>query len=134
MDKPGWNFWPVVILGLLWNLMGCMNYVSQSNPDVVATMPESYQLLIDGRPAWATGAFAISVFGGAVGCILMLLRRAVSVPVLAISLLGTAVVLIHAVMVSGLTSQVVTTTGMSVVVAIILLWTAQSARGRGWLG
>lgn len=134
MDKPGWNFWPVVILGLLWNLMGCMNYVSQSNPDVVATMPESYQLLIDGRPAWATGAFAISVFGGAVGCILMLLRRAVSVPVLAISLLGTVVVLIHAVMVSGLTSQVVTTTGMSVVVAIILLWTAQSARGRGWLG
>lgn len=133
MDKPGWNFWPIVILGLLWNLMGCMNFISQMNPDVVAAMPESYQVLIAARPAWATGAFGLAVFGGAVGCILMLLRRTVAVPVLTLSLLGTAVVLVHTVMASGLTGQVVTATGMSVIVAIVLLWTAQSAKGRGWL-
>lgn len=133
MDKPGWNYWPVVILGLLWNLMGCMNYITQSNAELVATLPESYQALIVGRPAWATAGFALGVFGGAVGCILLLLRRKVAIPVLVISLLGVAVTLAHSVMVAGLQMDVILSTGMSLVVAAILLWVAQSAKGRGWL-
>jgi len=133
MDKPGLNFWPLVILGLLWNLMGCMNFISQGNADVVATMPESYQALIAARPGWATATFAISVFGGAVGCILLVLKRKVAFQVLIFSLFGTALTLLHVVMAVGLRMDVIMSTGLSLVVAAILLWTAYSAKERGWL-
>ncbi len=132
-SKPGLNYWPIVILGLVWNLMGCLNFIGQSDPDVVAAMPEAYQAVIADRPAWATAAFAIAVFGGAVGCILLLLRRAVAVQVLILSLFGVGVTLIHAILAAGLSAQVLTSTGMSLVVAAILLWVAQMAKGRGWL-
>ncbi|MEL6682110.1 MAG: hypothetical protein AAFQ09_05630 [Pseudomonadota bacterium] len=133
MEKPGWNYWPVVILGLLWNLMGCLNYLMQSSAEAVANLPESYQMLITDRPVWATAGFAIAVFGGAVGCIVLLLRRKVAIQILILSLIGTALTLVHAIMVVGLRMDVIMSTGLSLVVAAILLWTAQTAKGRGWL-
>ncbi len=133
MEKPGWNYWPVVILGLLWNLMGCLNYIMQTNSAAVENLPESYQALIVGRPAWATAAFAIAVFGGAVGCILLLLRRKVAGPVFVISLIGVALTLMYSIMVAGFSMDVVLSTGMSLAVAAVLLWTAHLAKGRGWL-
>ena len=42
--KPHFSFWVVAGAGLVWNLMGCLNYIMQANPDTVAQMPEVYQL------------------------------------------------------------------------------------------
>ena len=67
LAKPHFSFWIFAAVGLLWNLMGCLNYIMQANADVVAQMPELYQAIIAARPAWATAAFAIAVFGGAAG-------------------------------------------------------------------
>jgi hypothetical protein len=39
-------------------------------------MPETHRAIIDTRPAWATGEFAVAVFGGALGCLLLLLKKA----------------------------------------------------------
>ena len=66
MNKPHLSFWLIAAAGLAWNLMGCVNYITQTNPENVARMPEIYQVIIAGRPAWATFAFAIAVFGGAI--------------------------------------------------------------------
>ena len=129
MHKPHFSYWIVAGLGLLWNLGGCMNYIMQTNPDTVATMPELYQLIINGRPAWATGGFAIAVFGGAVGCILLLLRRAVAVPVLIISLAGVGLTLIYTLRVVGMVPSMM----MSVLVALALLWYATIVKRKGWL-
>ena len=63
LAKPHFSFWIFAAVGLLWNLMGCLNYIMQANADVVAQMPELYQAIIAARPAWATAAFAIAVFG-----------------------------------------------------------------------
>lgn len=130
--KPGWNYWPIVILGLVWNLMGVMNYITQTSAESVAAMPDAYRTLIETRPAWATAAFAVAVFGGAVGCILLILRRSVAVPVLQLSLLGVAVTMAHAI-ISAPNTQVLIGTAMSLIVAIVLLWVATLARARGWL-
>ncbi|WP_341368086.1 hypothetical protein [Yoonia sp. BS5-3] len=73
-EKPTWSYWSVAAMGLLWSVMGCLNF----KDDCVAQMPQSYHNLIAQRPFWATAAFAFAVFGGAVGCILLLLRRAVA--------------------------------------------------------
>ena len=133
MEKPKLSYWLIAGLGLIWNLMGCMNYIVQTNAEGVARMPEAYQALILSRPAWATAAFAIAVFGGAVGCILLLLRRRVAVYVLILSLIGTAVTLAQAVGFEGFSSQVMMSTGMAFLVSVVLWWTGRTADRAGWL-
>ncbi|MCF2869882.1 hypothetical protein L0664_02265 [Octadecabacter sp. G9-8] len=129
MTKPHFSFWVVAVLGLLWNLGGCLNYIMQTNPDNVAQMPEVYQVIINGRPAWATGAFMIAVFGGAVGCILLLLRRNVAAYALLVSLMGVLVTAVFTVQVAGIVPSVL----LSVLVASALLWYSTFARRAGWL-
>jgi hypothetical protein len=70
-----WSFWAIGAAALIWNVLGCMNFFSQMNAEAVAGMPESYRAIVESRPAWATGAFAIAVFGGALGGLLLLLRK-----------------------------------------------------------
>lgn len=130
MQKPHLSFWIVAIAGLIWNLMGSMNYIMQTNPETVAQMPDVYQMIINGRPSWATGGFAIAVFGGSVGCILLLLRKNVAVPVFMLSLAGIVLTVIHATMLVGMVPSSI----LSVLVGGALLWYATIARRKNWLG
>lgn len=127
--KPHFSFWIIAALGLLWNLMGCLNYVMQTNADFVAQMSEAYQVIINGRPAWATAAFALAVFGGAVGCILLLLRRRVAGAVLVLSLIGIIGTAVFTAMLIGVVPSVL----MSILVGAALLWYATIAQRKGWL-
>ena len=127
--KPPVAFWLTAVIALIWNLMGCWNYILQKDADVVAQMPEVYQLIISNRPAWATGAFALSVFGGAVGSILMLLQRRVALPVFVLSLLGSLGTLYFTVRVFGLEPA----TGSAVLMSVALVWFAAIAGRKGWL-
>src|SRR6266705_3344877 len=70
-----WSFWAIGAVALIWNVMGIMNFFWQMNADTLAAMPELHRSIAEGRPAWATGAFAIAIFGGALGCLLLLLRK-----------------------------------------------------------
>lgn len=58
-------------------------------------MHESYRAIIEGRPAWATGAFAIAVLGGALGCLLLLLRKSAAYYLFIASLLDAIVTMTH---------------------------------------
>ena len=49
--KPHWSFWVVCVIALIWNAMGCMNFIMQMNPETVANFPESAKSLIASRPA-----------------------------------------------------------------------------------
>ncbi|MEP2889462.1 hypothetical protein [Tateyamaria sp.] len=127
--KPHFSFWVVAALGLFWNLMGCLNYVTQANPEAVAQMPPVYQAIINGRPDWATAGFAIGVFGGAVGCILLLLRKRVALPVFILSGAGVLLMGVFTLSIVG----VVPSIALSILVAIALLWYASIVRRFGWL-
>ncbi len=70
-----WSFWAIGAIALIWNVMGVINLFVQMNPDVLTAYRESERAIVEGRPAWATGGFAIAVFGGALGCLLLLLRK-----------------------------------------------------------
>ena len=63
--------------------------------DFVQSMPENHQAIIVGRPAWATGGFALGVFGGALGCILLIKLNRLSLPVFYISLAGIVLTMVH---------------------------------------
>ena len=127
--RPPFMFWAIAVVGVLWNFIGCWNYILQTNPEAVAQMPEVYRFVVENRPSWATGAFAISVYGGAVGCILMVLRRPVALALLIISLLGSIATFYFSFRVLGVEPA----TASALLMSIALVWFAQLATKRGWL-
>ncbi|WP_299732885.1 hypothetical protein [uncultured Tateyamaria sp.] len=129
MVKPHFSFWIIAVLGLVWNLMGCLNFITQMNADAVAQMPEIYQLIITARPLWATLAFGFAVFGGALGCILLLLRRRMASVGFLVSLLAIVVTVIQTVLVVGMAPSTI----LSVLVGVALFWYATIAARAGWL-
>jgi|COG998Drversion2_1049125.scaffolds.fasta_scaffold56322_2 Ca2+/Na+ antiporter len=93
--KLHWSFWVVCIIGLVWNAGGAVNYLMQTNMEFVSSMPATHQAIIVGRPIWATGGFAIGVFGGVLGCIFLLLKRRSSINIFLMSLIGIIVTMVH---------------------------------------
>ena len=130
-----WSFWTIGAVALIWNAMGVINFFAQMNPDVLAAYRESERVIAEGRPAWATGAFAIAVFGGALGCLLLLLRKSAAYYLFIASLLGVIVTMIHTLGVGidfGL-GEILGIILMPLVVAAFLIWYSKQAEGRGWI-
>jgi hypothetical protein len=85
--------WVIGILSLLWNCFGCYDYLmtnlknqaylAQFNPDILAYM--------DKLPAWTTGFWALGVWGGLAGAVLLLMRSRYAVWLYGVSLIGAVV-------------------------------------------
>jgi hypothetical protein len=128
-----WSFWIISVVTLIFNVMGVINYFAQMNADTLASFPESYRLIIEGRPAWATGAFAIAVFGGSLGCLLLLLRKSAAFYVLIASLFGVIVTMMHIFGVAGFSSfEIWIGVLMQLVVTAFLIWYSKLAERKGW--
>lgn len=86
---PTW-FWTVAILGLAWNIFGIIQFLPTVQGTVGSLMSngmtkEQAELYVS-LPSWMTVAFATGVFGGVLGCLLLLLRSPWSRVVFAVSL------------------------------------------------
>jgi hypothetical protein len=129
-----WSFWVICVVALIFNVMGVVNYFAQMNADSLASFPESYRPIIEGRPAWATGGFAIAVFGGALGCLLLLLRKSAAFYVLIASLFGVIVTMMHIFGVTGFSSfEIWMGVLIQLVVAAFLIWYSKLAERKGWI-
>jgi hypothetical protein len=119
----------VAILGLLWNLFGCYAYLQ-----TVGALPGGEAMAASPMPAWVTGAFAISTFGGALGCVGLLMLMGWSRLLLVISLLA---VLAQDVWAFGLANAPAEGGPVLPIVvnliAIGLAWVAHDAGKKGWL-
>jgi len=138
-SKPKTWFWIVSALALVWNLMGVMAYIGQvmMPPEALDALPEAEQAYYASVPSWATGAFAIAVFGGTLGCLLLLLRRKWATPVLIVSLAGILVQMFHSFVIAN-SIEVFGPGGMImpimiVAIAIGLIWFSRKATANGWL-
>lgn len=132
-----WSFWLIGAATLIWNAMGAMNFLMQMNPDAIASYPDSHRAIIEGRPAWATVGFAIAVFGGALGCLLLLLRKSIAYYVFIASLIGVVVTMAHTIGVikSGVSFspfEIVMMMVMPVVLAAFLTWYSKWCQGKAW--
>lgn len=116
---------------LLYNIAGVINFIAQMNADSVATMPEAYRALIEGRPAWATGAFAVAVFGGVLGCLLLLVKKSAARNVFIASLFGAAMTMVHILGVGSL--EFVIGNAIQVLVTAFLIWYSMRVRAKGWI-
>jgi hypothetical protein len=130
-----WSFWVIGAIALIWNVGGVINYFVQMNPDMLAAYRESERAIIEGRPAWATGAFAIAVFGGAFGCLLLLLRKSAAYYLFIASLLGVIVTMIHTlgVGVDFVLGEILGIILMPLVVVAFLIWYSKQAERKGWI-
>ena len=130
-----WSFWLISILMLIWNVMGCINFFVQMNPEMISSYRESEQAIIQGRPIWATVAFAIAVFGGALGCIFLILKKSVAFYIFIASLLGVVVTTVYTLGV-GIdfgTGEIISIIFMPVAVAAFLIWYSKYAESKGWI-
>ena len=133
-----WSFWVIGTVLLIWNVMGVINFFMQMNAGALAAMSEAQRAIIEGRPAWATGAFAIAVFGGALGCFLLLLRKSAATYLFIASLLGMIVHMIPYLGMAGSTInfgpvEISMFILMPLVVAAFLIWYSKQAESKGWL-
>jgi hypothetical protein len=138
-NKPATWFWVVGVLSLIWNLMGVFAYITQvtMSPEALQALPDEERALYESAPSWATGAFAIAVWGGALGCLLLLLRRKLATPILIISLAGIVVQMYYNLFISN-SMEVYGPGGMIrpimvIAIAIFLIWFARKATANGWL-
>ena len=138
VSPPVW-FWIVAAICLVWNLLGVMAYISQvtMSPEDLAALPEAERLFYESRPAWATAAFAIAVWGGALGSLTLLLRKSFAFHLLLASLIGILVQMFHSFFISN--SFEVFGPGraimpiMVIVIGIALVWFTRSSKTKGWI-
>ena len=138
VGRVHWSFWAIGAVALLWNVMGIMNLLWQMNSENLAAMPELHRAIAESRPSWATAAFALAVFGGAVGCLLLLFRKRAASSVLIASFVG---MIVHMFSYFGITnsavsfgpSDIILIVVMPIAVAAFLIWYAKRAASKGWI-
>jgi hypothetical protein len=88
-------------------------------------------------PPWVTGAFAVAVFGGALGCVGLVMLKSWSKLLLLVSLLGVLAMDVWMFVLSGLGGTMrnaeMAVTACVVVIAVLLVWLSYSADRKGWL-
>ena len=138
-NKPTTAFWVIAVVALIWNLMGVMAYLGQAymTDEALAALPEAERVFQENYPAWATAAFAIAVFGGAIGCILLLLRKKMATTLFIVSLIGVLVQMAYNFMMSK-AAEVYGPGGMIMPVMVILIgfflvWYSKQSTTKGWL-
>ncbi len=139
-SKPNVWFWIISIVGLIWNGFGAMNYLAQttmSDAQKAAYTPEQLTI-VEANPAWVTGAFALAVWGGVLGCIALLLRKKWAKPVLLVSLIGIIAQMSYGWFMTNSVEAFGTVMGIVLPVLVIIIGIglylfAKSGIRKGWL-
>lgn len=128
-SQPGVWFSVVALVGLLWNIVGALQFVNSLTATEAsmkgAMMTPEQVAVITALPAWVTLVFGIGVATSLLGSVLMYLRHRGTMPTLIVSLLAF-ILLSIAYAIFGVfaaigTQQIVTMT-VVVVAAAALVW------------
>lgn len=140
MTKPSWLFWVVSVLALLWGAFGVFDFymTTTGNEEYLKDFPPEMIGWIQGFPLWRVILWAFAVGAALVGAVLMLMKRALAVPVL---WAGIAAMLIgfvgHDLLMAdgaayygqaGLIASIII-----VAISIAIAWYAGRAKGLGYL-
>jgi hypothetical protein len=134
------HLWIVGILATLWNAFGCYDYymTQTANQTYLAKFPADMIAYMNGLPAWLTAAWAVGVWGGLAGSVLLLVRSRYSVWAFALSLIGAVVGLGYQMFMTAMPASM--KAGMMgimpwviIVIAAFLHWYSWSAEKKGLL-
>jgi len=124
---PGW-FWIVAGVAVAWEAFGCYIYVSQSlAPD--GQREGGYADMV----SWQWGVFALAVWSGLIGAVLLVMRSRWATALLLVSLLAAAVQYGVAAAQGGIAAEARPIAVAVLVVGVALVIFASRARRAGWL-
>lgn len=137
--KPNTSFWIIAVIALLWNLMGVFQFLSATVllDTLRETATAEQMAVMDTLPSWYAIVFAIAVFTGLLGAILLLVRRKIAVPVFLISLVAVLIQMGYWVFateimdVEGPTAIIMPL--IVITIAIFLYYYSKGAAQKGWL-
>ena len=131
----GW-FTIAAMASVLFMALGCAMYLMHVLTDP-ATLPPDQRAAYLAVPAWAIGAFGIATWGGAVGALMLVLKRRLAEPLLLVSLLAVVAWLAAFFVVPDLRNAISTNDLVVPIAVTIVTWTifwfARHSRQRGWL-
>ena len=82
------HLWVVGVLSLLWNSVGAFDYLMTQtrNASYLSAFTPEQLAYFQAFPSWVVATWALSVWGGVLGSILLLLRRRLALTVFGVSL------------------------------------------------
>ena len=136
---PPRSFYVISGVALAWNLVGVMLYVMQvtMSDEVLSTMDPAQRAYIESTPSWLIAVYALAVNAGALGCLLLILKKAWSIPILILSLscivvqMGYSTFMTDAMEVYG--GGIAAQGAFITVIGIFLVWYSRSAQDKGWI-
>lgn len=135
--KPAVWFWIISIVALLWFLTGVNAYLQQAYRTEWFTSQLNMEQMaaVNDMPAWVTAAFAIAVFAGTLGAIVLLLRKKWARPLFSLSLLGVLLQTVHHLVISNY-NEIFGPPIMpliAIVVLLFLIWYTKKTVAKGWI-
>ncbi len=135
--RPVATWFIVAAVGsLLFMGLGCVSYLMHVLADP-AGLPLDQRAAYEAEPAWVTAAYAVAVWVGLAGSILLVMRRRAAEWLLLISLLAVLVWLAGLLLVAPLRDSMSANDLIVALVVTALTWTvfwfARHSRQRGWL-
>jgi hypothetical protein len=134
------HLWIVGILALLFNGFGCLDYTMTNlkNPAWLANMSADQLAYMDSLPGWLTGFWAIGVWGGLAGAILLLMRSRYAVLAMALSCIGAVIGLGYQMTMTNMPASMkagaMGIIGWAIIlITIFLLWYSWSMEKKGVL-
>ncbi len=136
---PPRSFYVISGLALAWNILGVALYIVQvtMSEEAMAAMEPAHRAFLEATPTWLIGVHALAVHAGALGCLLLVLRKAWAFPVLVVSLIcvvvemGYSLTMTMAVQVYG--GVQIAVSAFITLIAIYLVWYSRRAQDNGWL-
>ena len=96
-SKAPMHLWIIGIVALLWNAMGAFDYVmtkTKNEAYMAEFTPEQLEFFY-GLPTLVVATWAIAVWGGVLGVVLLLSRKSLAVGVLLVSFIAMAITAFH---------------------------------------
>jgi len=129
-------YWIAAGAAFLFMLAGCWGQVMSviTNP---ASLPLDQRVVFEARPVWMIAAYAIAVWVGLVGAVMLILRRKLAQPLLLVSLIACVLTFLPYAVVPAVRDNI-TTNDIAVAIVIIaitwtIFWFARHSNQRGWL-
>jgi len=139
LGAPPRSFFVISGLALAWNLVGVAIYVMQVSisDEALAAMDPAQRALMESAPTWLISVYALAVNTGALGSLLLLLRKTWSIPLLMASFacivvqMGYSLFMTDAMEVYG--PAVAAQSAFITAVGAYLVWFSRRARHRHWI-
>ncbi len=129
-------YWAAALASLLFMVVACGGYLVDVMTDP-QSLPLDQRVVVEARPVWMVAAYAIAVWVGLAGAVMLVLRRKLAQPLLLVSLAAAIVTFAPYALVPGIRDNITTNDVAVAIVVLAITWTifwfARHSVQRGWL-